>query len=91
MARIDDIEVRLSAIAKEIETEGADVNALAKETDELLEERTALLEEIETRKATLAKVASLPEKELNPVIKEEEKWKRKELSRLIPLNTVRLG
>lgn len=72
MARIDDIEVRLSAIAKEIEAEGADVNALAKETDELFEERKVLLEEIETRKATLAKVASLPEKELNPVVKEEE-------------------
>lgn len=72
MARIDDIEVRLSAIAKEIETEGADVNALAKETDELFEEREALLKEIETRKATLAKVAALPEKESNPVIKEEE-------------------
>ena len=77
MARIDDIEVRLSAIASEIETDGADVNALAKETDELLEERKVLLDEIETRKATLAKVASLPEKELNPVINEEEKMEEK--------------
>lgn len=77
MARIDDIEVRLSAIGKEIEVEGADVNALAKETDELLEERKVLLEEIETRKATLAKVASLPEKELNPVINKEEEMEEK--------------
>ena len=77
MARIDDIEVRLSAIAKEIEAEGADVNALAKETDELFEERKVLLEEIETRKATLAKVASLPEKELNPVINKEEEMEEK--------------
>lgn len=72
MSRINDIETRLSAIAKEIELEGADVNALAKETDELMEERQTLLDEIETRKATLAKVASLPEKELEPVIKEEK-------------------
>ena len=77
MARIDDIEVRLSAIAKEIEAEGADVNALAKETDELFEERKVLLDEIETRKATLAKVASLPEKELNPVINKEEEMEEK--------------
>lgn len=77
MARIDDIEVRLSAIEKEIKAEGADVNALAKETDELFEERKVLLEEIETRKATLAKVASLPEKELNPVINKEEEMEEK--------------
>ena len=77
MARIDDIEVRLAAIGKEIEAEGADVNALAKETDELFEERKVLLDEIETRKATLAKVASLPEKELNPVINKEEEMEEK--------------
>ena len=78
MSRINDIETRLSAIATEIEAEGADVNALAKETDELMEERQALLDEIETRKATLAKVASLPEKELEPVInKETEMEERK--------------
>ena len=71
MSRINEIETRLSAIATEIEAEGADVNALAQETDELMEERQNLLNEIETRKATLAKVASLPEKELNPVIDKE--------------------
>ena len=72
MSRINEIETRLSAIAKEIEAEGADVNALASETDELMEERQKLLDEIETRKATLAKVASLPAKELEPVIDNKE-------------------
>ena len=77
MARIDEIEVRLSAIATEIEAEGADVRALAEETDALMEERQKLLDEIEVRKATLAKVASLTEKELNPVIKEGDKMEEK--------------
>ena len=36
--RIEEIEVRLSAIATEIEAEGADVKALANETDALMEE-----------------------------------------------------
>lgn len=73
MARIDDIETRLSAIATEIDAEGADVKALAEETDALMEERQKLLDEIEVRKATLAKVASLPEKELKPVVENKEK------------------
>ena len=72
MSRINEIETRLSAIASEIETEGADVNALAEETDVLMEERQKLLDEIETRKATLAKVASLPAKELEPVVNNKE-------------------
>ena len=73
MARIDDIEVRLSAIEQEIQAEGADVKALAEETDALMEERQGLLDEIETRKATLAKVAALPKSEVEPVIIQEEK------------------
>ena len=75
--RVNEIEERLSAIAKEIETEGADVKALAEETDTLMEERQSLLDEIETRKATLAKMASLPEKELKPVINKEEEMEEK--------------
>lgn len=72
MARIDDIESRLSAIEQEIQADGADVRALAEETDSLMEERQNLLAEIETRKATLAKVAALPKSELGPVITQEE-------------------
>ena len=77
MARIDEIETRLSAISQEIEAEGADVNALAQETDSLMEERQTLLNEIETRKATLAKMASLPQKELEPVITKETDMEEK--------------
>lgn len=72
MARIDDIEVRLSAIEQEIQADGADVKALAEETDALMEERQKILDEIETRKATLAKVAALPKQEVEPVITQEE-------------------
>ena len=75
--RINEIEERLSAIAKEIEAEGADVKALAEETDSLMAERQTLLDEIEVRKATLAKVASLPEKEMEPVINKEEEMEEK--------------
>ena len=71
MARIDDIEVRLSAIEQEIQADGADVKALAEETDALMEERQTILDEIETRKATLAKVAALPKQEVEPVITQE--------------------
>lgn len=72
MARIDEIEVRLSAIEQEIQADGADVKALAEETDALMEERQALLDEIEVRKATLAKVAALPKTETEPVLVQEE-------------------
>jgi len=77
MARIDDIEIRLSAIEEEIQTDGADVKALAEETDALMEERQTLLDEIETRKVTLAKVAALPKTETEPVIPEEKKMEEK--------------
>lgn len=60
MSRIEEIETRLSAIKAELETEGADINALSAETDLLLEERKKLLDEVETRKHVLAKVATLP-------------------------------
>lgn len=72
MARVDDIEVRLAAIEQEIQADGADVKALAEETDALMEERQKLLDDIEVRKNTLAKVAALPKTELEPVITQEE-------------------
>ena len=75
--RLKEIETRLAAIAKELEAEGADVNALAEETDALMEERQKLLDEIEKRKATLAKVAKIPNKELNPVIDKEKEMEEK--------------
>ena len=77
MNRIDEIEARLALIPTEIDAEGADVDALAKETDDLIAERAVLMEQIETRKATLAKVASLPEKELDSVIDKEKEMEEK--------------
>ena len=77
MNRLEEIEARLALIPSEIDADGADIDALAKETDDLIAERQTLLNEIETRKATLAKVASLPEKELEPVINKEEEMEEK--------------
>lgn len=71
MNRIEEIETRLSAIKQELEGEGADINALNSEVDTLIEERKALLDAIETRKATLAKVANLPTG--TPVITKEDR------------------
>ena len=58
MTRITEIETRLSAIKAEIETEGADITALTTEVDTLMEERKGLMDAIETRKATLDKIAN---------------------------------
>lgn len=57
MNRINEIETRLSAIKAELETDGADIEALEKETNELIEERKGLLAEIETRNKVLNKIA----------------------------------
>lgn len=75
MARINEIETRLAAIAKEIEVDGADVKALSEETDALMEERKKILDEIEIRKTTLEKVASIPVSETEPVVKKSEDTK----------------
>lgn len=58
--RLKEIETRLAEIKDLIVADGADVDALAAETDALMEERAKLLAEIETRKATLEKVAKIP-------------------------------
>ena len=77
MNRLEEIEARLALIPSEIDADGADIDALAKETDDLIAERQTLLNEIETRKATLAKVASLPEKELTPIVDKEIEMEEK--------------
>ena len=61
MTRLEQIEMRLKDIYEEISTEGADVKALASETDVLLEERKRLMNDksIAERKSTLAKVAQM--------------------------------
>lgn len=57
MGRLKEIELRLAAINAELRNDDADVEALSTEVDTLQEEKRALLEKAETRKATLAKIA----------------------------------
>lgn len=57
MNRLKEIEERLSAIAKEAETDGAELEALNKEADELTQERSAIIAKEESRKSLLGKIA----------------------------------
>ncbi len=59
MTRLQEIETRLSAIKGEIETEGADLGALETEVATLKEEKRAIIEKIEKRKALLDSVAGI--------------------------------
>ncbi|MDD3173362.1 MAG: phage major capsid protein [Herbinix sp.] len=73
--RLEEINQRLSAIKAEINTEGADLDALDTEVTALKEERKGIMDKAEKRKALLDGVANLE----NPtIIKtfEEEKEKR---------------
>lgn len=56
MSRKREIEERLAAIRQEMEAEDADLEALTKETDELIEERTAIVEKEERRRNILSKI-----------------------------------
>ena len=51
--RLQEIEKRLSEIKIELEKEGADIDALEKETKDLISERKAILEKIEKRVRSL--------------------------------------
>lgn len=53
--RLEEIEARVAAIRTECEADGADLTALNSELDALLEERKAILEAAEQRKALLDK------------------------------------
>lgn len=57
MNRIEQINLRMAEIAKEIEKDDADIEALSAEVDALQAEKKALIEKAETRKATLARIA----------------------------------
>lgn len=54
---LSEINKRMADIAVEIEKEDADIDALSQEVEELQEERKALIEKAETRKATLERIA----------------------------------
>lgn len=73
MTRLQEIEERLSAIKAEMNTEGANLDALGTEVDNLIAERTRLLGEIETRRGILDKIGSGAAGEGAPVIPTEEK------------------
>lgn len=74
---LNEIETRLSAIKEEIMVEGADVEALSKETEELMEQRNALIEEAKEvraaqRQKTLDMVANMKVQGDAPVETEEK-------------------
>lgn len=55
--RLKEIEMRLAAIRKELEEEGADIEALNHEVDKLIAERSAILAREESRNSILGKIA----------------------------------
>lgn len=57
MNRKKEIEARLAAIASESEADGADLEALNKEVDELTQERSAIIEKEEKRQSILSRIA----------------------------------
>lgn len=56
--RLKEIEARLAAIKQDMDAEGADIEALSKEVDSLIEERNKIIAANESRSKLLAKIAS---------------------------------
>lgn len=56
--RLHEIEQRLAAIRTEMNTEGADLDALSTEVDNLTEERTRLTQQAERRRQMLTKIGT---------------------------------
>lgn len=56
--RLHEIEQRLAAIRTEMNTEGADLDALSAEVDNLTEERTRLIQQAERRRQMLTKIGT---------------------------------
>ncbi len=69
--RLTEIELRLSAIRTEAETEGADLDALNQEADNLIAEKRRIEGEIEKRKGILSKVAGGISGEGSPIVQPE--------------------
>lgn len=74
--RLKEIKERLSAIAKEVDADGADLEALSREADELKEERDAIVAKEEKRQSILSKIAEgtvgTPSAMQTPAITESE-------------------
>jgi len=75
MGRLKEIELRLSAIKAELETEGADISKLELEVKALHEERKGLQEQIEKRSKIIADITS---GEGNPMVNFMPKEERKD-------------
>lgn len=75
--RLKEIEQRLSAIKGEIDLEGSDLNALETEINNLKEERAAIIEKAEKRKALLDGVTNLQDVEVIKDFKNENLEARK--------------
>jgi len=69
--RLDEIELRLSAIKTEIDGEGADLDALGTEIASLKEERKGILDKVEKRKALLEGVTGITDPVVIKSFKEE--------------------
>lgn len=59
MKKIAEIEARLAQIKIDMDVEGADISALTAEADALIEERSALMAQAQSRSALLGKIAGL--------------------------------
>lgn len=71
--RLKEIEMRLKDIRGDMDLDGADIQALTAETDALLEERSALMAQVEQRKGLLNKIAGGSMGEGAPINTEEER------------------
>lgn len=76
--KLEEIEVRLSAIKTEIDVEGADLDALTTEVNTLKEARKAILDKAEQRKALISEVANMPNATIVKEFNEPEARKMEE-------------
>ncbi len=79
--RLQEIEQRLTAIKGEIDIEGADLDALETEISALKEERKAILDKAEKRKALLDGVAGLENPTIIKTFEEEKESRTMELNK----------
>lgn len=66
-----EIERRLAQIKKDMNTEGADIDALTKETDDLIAKRSKIKEDVEKRSKLISKIGEGQMGEGTPVVKEK--------------------
>lgn len=76
--RLEEINERLSAIKTELNAEDVNVEELDTETDALLEERRAILENAETRKALINKVVNLPDEAVTRTFEDTKEVRKME-------------